>query len=113
MTAHVLYSTIDKHYPATVSEVIIKNILRKELKFKRAVITDALGMKGISEGFSIEEVVELGIKADTDIFLFGETKDSYQRTFEKLMQIYEQDKERKKIIQNSVLRILKLKEDYL
>lgn len=113
MTAHVLYSTIDKHYPATVSEVIIKNILRKELKFKGVVITDALEMKGISEGYSSEKIVERGLAADTDIFLFGETKDSYQRTFEKLMQIYEQDQKLKRAIENSVMRILRLKEDYL
>ena len=38
MTAHILYKKIDKKNVATFSKKIIKNIIRKKLKFKGILI---------------------------------------------------------------------------
>ncbi|MDC0074992.1 beta-hexosaminidase, partial [Alphaproteobacteria bacterium] len=40
MTAHILFSSIDKVYPTTISKVVIKEIIRKKLNFQGLLLTD-------------------------------------------------------------------------
>ena len=47
MTAHILYSNLDKKYPVTHSRKIIKNIIRKKLKFRGILISDDISMKAL------------------------------------------------------------------
>ena len=47
MTAHVLYRKIDPKNVATQSRIIIKNIIRKKLKFKGIIISDDISMKAL------------------------------------------------------------------
>lgn len=47
MTAHVLYPSIDDR-PATLSPVVLGDLVRRELGFEGVVITDALGMGAIA-----------------------------------------------------------------
>ena len=44
MTAHILYSQIDKKNPATLSKKIVNNIIRKKLKFNGILISDDISM---------------------------------------------------------------------
>lgn len=71
MVGHLFNRNIDPLYPATLSHIWIEEILRKQIRFDGLVFTDDLQMKAISEGFSFEEVVELGINAGVDIFVFA------------------------------------------
>ena len=47
MTAHILYSKLDSKYPVTHSKKIIKNIIRKKLKFRGILISDDISMKAL------------------------------------------------------------------
>ena len=47
MTAHILYSKLDNRYPVTHSKKIIKNIIRKKLKFRGILISDDISMKAL------------------------------------------------------------------
>ncbi len=47
MTAHILYSKLDNKYPVTHSKKIIKNIIRKKLKFRGILISDDISMKAL------------------------------------------------------------------
>tara|TARA_B100000886_G_scaffold30789_1_gene19299 strand:+ start:692 stop:1636 length:945 start_codon:yes stop_codon:yes gene_type:complete len=47
MTAHILYSKLDKKYPVTHSKRIIKKIIRKKLKFRGILISDDISMKAL------------------------------------------------------------------
>lgn len=69
MTAHVIYRGIDEKYPATISEKIIHNLLRKEMGFKGLVITDDLEMKAIADNYNIEDAAILAVSAGSDILL--------------------------------------------
>ena len=44
MTAHVLFPAIDPKYPATLSEKILKGILRDRFGFQGLVISDGIAM---------------------------------------------------------------------
>ena len=47
MTAHILYTRIDKKNNATHSNKIIKNIIRKEIGFRGILISDDISMKAL------------------------------------------------------------------
>ena len=47
MSAHVLYPSLDPKFPATLSPYILGELLRFELEFTGALITDDLEMKAL------------------------------------------------------------------
>lgn len=48
MTAHVLYTALDEHKPASLSEKVIQDVIRGEIGFKGFLICDDLSMKALS-----------------------------------------------------------------
>jgi beta-N-acetylhexosaminidase len=52
MTAHVIYSAIDKKRPATTSKKAIRKVVRGALGFDGLLMSDDLSMKALSGGFT-------------------------------------------------------------
>ena len=67
MTAHIQYQNWDNHNIATFSPYILKDILRKKLKYKGLVMSDDLVMKANNQ--SIEKSIDLSNKSGLDIIL--------------------------------------------
>lgn len=67
MTAHIVYSAIDPHYPATQSSLVIQSIIREKIGFQGFLISDDLGMKALSGSFS--ERAHTSLKAGCDVVL--------------------------------------------
>jgi beta-N-acetylhexosaminidase len=70
MVAHVYNKKLDSKYPATLSNKIINDKLRKKLGFKGVVITDDMQMGAISK-YTLKDRLKLAISAGNDILLFG------------------------------------------
>ena len=51
MTAHIVYSSIDKKNAATHSKKIL-NIIRKKIKFKNLIMSDDISMKALKYSIS-------------------------------------------------------------
>ncbi len=47
MTAHIIYSAIDSDHPATLSEILIRKIIREEIGFTGVLISDDVTMKAL------------------------------------------------------------------
>jgi beta-N-acetylhexosaminidase len=69
MTAHVLYPALDRALPATLSRKILHDLLREQLRFRGAVISDALEMKAIADRYGIGEAAVLAVTAGCDVVL--------------------------------------------
>ncbi|MEH2311123.1 MAG: glycoside hydrolase family 3 protein [Nostoc sp.] len=69
MTVHILFPKIDTDVPATLSEAILKTILREELGFKGVVVSDDLDMKAISDMFTKAGTVARSFHAGCDLFI--------------------------------------------
>lgn len=79
MSAHIQYPALDSSVikasktgkkitrPATLSKVILTDILRNELGYKGVICTDALDMKAISENFSESQAVIEALNAGADL----------------------------------------------
>ena len=70
MTAHIVVPALDPSgVPATLSKPIITDILRGELGYDGVVITDALTMQGVRDGFGDDRIPVLALKAGVDQLL--------------------------------------------
>jgi beta-N-acetylhexosaminidase len=71
MTGHLLLPAIDASLPATLSPVIVGDLLRGELGFSGLVVSDALEMGGVAKGFGIERAATLALGAGVDALCLG------------------------------------------
>jgi beta-N-acetylhexosaminidase len=67
MTAHVIYTAIDKKRPATTSKKAIRKVIREAIGFDGLLMSDDLSMKALSGGF--QERAEEALKAGCDVVL--------------------------------------------
>ena len=67
MTAHIAVPALGSaDVPATLSPAILTGLLRGEMGFKGIVVTDALEMGGIAQGYSSGEASVLALEAGAD-----------------------------------------------
>ncbi|MDH3330077.1 MAG: hypothetical protein OEM01_12660 [Desulfobulbaceae bacterium] len=72
MTAHVVHRELDPEgLPATLSKIILDELLRKELGFTGVTISDDLQMKAISSRWNLEEAVQMSVLAGVDLLIIG------------------------------------------
>ncbi len=78
MTAHILYSKLDKKNVATFSKKIIKKIIRKKLKFKGILLSDDISMKALK--FDLVTNAKKSIDAGCNLVLYcaGNTRDNFK-----------------------------------
>ncbi|WP_237065390.1 glycoside hydrolase family 3 protein [Microbulbifer guangxiensis] len=80
MTAHIQYPALDDTtlvsldgeeivVPATLSRRILTDLLRDDMGYEGVIVTDSLGMAGISDYFSVEDAVVKTFAAGADIAL--------------------------------------------
>ena len=67
MTAHVVYTAIDKAAPATLSKKVISGVIRKQIGFRGLLMTDDLSMKALSGSYA--EKTRRALEAGCDIVL--------------------------------------------
>ena len=84
MTAHVVYSSIDNKYPASLSKKIVNNLLRNELKYDGIIFSDDLLMKAITNQMKIEEAALLALNAGSDMILVCKDMDCQKRVIDRL-----------------------------
>lgn len=70
MTAHIICSKIDPDRPATLSPKILREILRKELRYTRIIISDDMEMKAITDHFGPEEAPRMALQAGCDLLIY-------------------------------------------
>ena len=67
MTAHVVYSALDPERPATISPLVIEQIIRGAIGFDGLLLTDDLSMKALSG--TLGNRTEMSLAAGCDIAL--------------------------------------------
>jgi len=79
MTAHVAYPALDPDpvVPATLSRPILTDLLRVQLGFRGAVVTDAMNMYSIAHNFGPGEAAVRAVGAGCDLVLTDDWTVSY------------------------------------
>ena len=113
MLAHILYSQIDPQWPASLSATIAGNILRDQMGFNGVVLTDDLDMGAIKKKYDIKTVVSRILLADIDVVLICHQGPDIENAFKEILGVHESLQLIKAKGQESVKRILRLKERFL
>ena len=112
MVGHLLVADLNSIYPASLSDRLINNFLRKDLGYNGLVITDDLSMKGITLLFGITHAAIKAISSGADIVMINKEHKSKIRIINNLNKIARKNKNAMKRINESVERILNIKERY-
>jgi beta-N-acetylhexosaminidase len=108
MTAHIAVPALaPENLPATLSPAILTGLLRNELGFKGLVITDALGMGAIVNGFGAGDAAVRALEAGADTLLMPADADAAIRAVVAAVQSGRLTRQR---IQSSVAKLLAAKE---
>ena len=107
MTAHIAVPALaPADLPATLSPQILTGLLRKELGFKGAVVTDSLSMGGVA-AFSAGETAVRAIEAGADVLLMPPDPDAAIKAVAAAVESGRIPRQR---IQESVTKVLSFKE---
>lgn len=71
MTSHILLPHVDPRHPATMSRVVLQDLLRAELDFSGVVVSDALDMAGASGSLGMAGAAVAALRAGCDLLCLG------------------------------------------
>lgn len=110
MVSHAIASGLGEELPSDLSKFIVTDILRDELEFGGIIITDAhSGMASITDTYTSAEASVAALKAGVDIVLMP---DDLNESVEAVFEAIGNDEELRKHIDDSVYRVLSVKEKY-
>jgi len=113
MTAHICCHAFDDDLPASLSENVVKVLLRETMKFDGVIMTDDLEMKAITDSYSVAEAAVRAVSVGSDLVLVCHRADRQIAAIEALVQAVEQGRIPEKRIDQSLNRLLSLKEKFL
>lgn len=85
MTSHTIYTELDPHIPATLSEKVLSGLLRDELGFAGVIVTDDLEMGAIENKGSVADAALLAFRAGADLLLICHDHDKIRRAHARLI----------------------------
>jgi beta-N-acetylhexosaminidase len=112
MVAHILFPKLDPDHPASLSDVIIGQQLRGKFKYDGVVITDDLSMGAIAKNYKLNDAAVATVQAGSDILLVAHSYESAKTIFDTLKSAVKSGKISESRINESVYRILALKQKY-
>ena len=109
MVSHISAPGITGHdTPASLSEILVNDILRNRMGYNGIVITDAMEMGAISKKYTSDEAACLAIKAGVDIILMPE---DFHQAYNGVLEAVRSGEISEDRIDKSVARILKVKQE--
>lgn len=108
MCANVWMPNIDPFYPASLSTIVINDLLKKELGFDGIVMSGDFRMKSISQSYTSGDAAVRAIDAGCDIVVCPE---DFDEAVNAIVKAVENEEISEKRINESVLKILEKKID--
>jgi beta-N-acetylhexosaminidase len=112
MLSHIVYNDLDSNWPAGLSSIIARDMLRGKMGFKGVTITDDLDMGAIDKHYDVSTFAHRICEAEIDMALICHDREKMVATHGALLAAIRSSEEVKKKTLDSVGRILKLKQRY-
>lgn len=111
MVAHITFPALDPRpgVPATFSPAIIRGLLREKMGFEGVILTDAIDMKPIADGWGPREAAVLALEAGQDIVLVGQRPDMAREAHAAIVEAVRSGRISEARLDESVGRVLRLK----
>lgn len=106
MVTHIKYPAYDKENPASISPIIIQELLRKKLGYKGIVVTDDLEMGAVNKYFTYEDLGYKAVEAGADLLLVCHTFENQKKVFNGIVEAVQKKKLSEDRIDEAVKRIL-------
>jgi len=116
MTAHISYPKIDSNYPATLSPLILTELLRNDMGYDGVIISDDLEMKALRHCGEITDLAIKMINAGCDMLIISEnlTQDvSVDEIYKALLKAVQDQIISTDHLDQSIKRILSLRKNLL
>lgn len=112
MTSHVINKSIDPDKPATLSKIVLQDILRSELRFTKVIVSDDMEMKAITDHFGVDQAPLLAIEAGCDLIIYR-TEEAARHAYEVVRKALESGELPPQRVLESIERIQNLKKETL
>ena len=112
MVGHILVSQIDPERPASLSPAVVTSLLREGLGFDGVVVTDDLTMGAVTQSYGLGEAAVLAVEAGCDLLLVCHEEGSVEEAYTALLEAVDSGRLSQDRLDQSVRRILTLKQDY-
>lgn len=112
MSAHSAYPALDPSgLPASLSKVIVTDILKGEMNFKGVVTTDDITMGGIVENFEVLDACIRALNAGNDLILFRDESTLIDEVYPLLVNAVKSGVIKESRLDDAILRTLSVKYD--
>lgn len=112
MVGHILMTQLDPLLPSSLSPAVVTGLLRQELGFEGVVFTDDLTMGAIANAYGMGEAVVRAVQAGCDMLLVCHRLDNARTAHAALLKAAAEGTVSRSRLEESVRRILELKEAY-
>lgn len=109
MVTHIKYPAYDSEKPASISPVIIQDLLREQLGYKGIVVTDDLEMGAVSKYFTYQDLGYEAVKAGADLLLVCHTLENQDQVYKGILNAVQSGELDETKIDEAVERILQYK----
>lgn len=113
MAAHIMYPKIDPDWPASLSEIFLRKILREQLRYRHLIITDDLDMGALKNNYPKPVIAVRALQAGCNVLLYCNETDSPPTAIEAITQAVSEGKLDAKIIAENHQLVLNLKRERL
>jgi beta-N-acetylhexosaminidase len=72
MTAHIIFSALDPDRPATLSPIILQDILRGEMGFDGVILSDSMNMGAMRKNYDPQKSAVQALRAGVDMIMLAE-----------------------------------------
>ena len=120
MTSHIIFSALDPERPATLSPIILGDVLRGQLGFEGVIVSDSMNMKAMKRHYDPADAVIQGFKAGVDLMMLAEEHydhdasqylDNQRALIRAVIQAVEDGVITEPRVNDAVERILRLKQE--
>ena len=109
MVAHIKYSKIDPEWPASLSEIFLRKILRDQLRYRGLVITDDLDMGALKNNYPKPLIAVRALQAGCNVLLYCNETDSPPTAIEAITKAIADKQLDDAIVSDNYRRVLELK----
>jgi beta-N-acetylhexosaminidase len=112
MTAHILNPALDPELPATLSERVLQDILRKELRYTRLIISDDMEMKAITDHYGADEAPLRAIQAGCDLLIYR-SEEAGRKAYAALSKALDEERLAPEVVLQAAQRSREIKKESL
>ena len=112
MVGHLIIKDVDRKYPASLSKNVIQKYLIEKYNYNGLIITDDMKMMAIRLHYNMKRAVKRAILAGNDIVMIGLSYKKVDKIIKYIINQVKKGKISEERIDESVEKIIKMKEKY-